>query len=138
MTKQIEPQFKLRLPQVLKTEIEIAAAKNMRSINAEIVYRLAQSVDTTSPEPLFIPGREEVATHIDANQPNRLLDCNVRVIAVEQAHLGVLQIDTDQGFIPIAVNRNAAAMLISELAMFMAADEVDEDEEPANDDEAPN
>lgn len=72
--------------------------------------------------------------HIDADEPNRVLDCQVRVISVDEAHLGVLEMETEQGFIPLAINRNVAAMLISELAAFMAADEVDEViPEPSND-----
>jgi hypothetical protein len=65
-------------------------------------------------------------TKININEPNKLLDCQVRVISVDTSHLGILEMDTDQGFLPIAINRNMAAMLISELAMFMAAVEVDE------------
>jgi hypothetical protein len=72
---------------------------------------------------------------IDISVPNRLLDCYVRVISVEESHLGVLEIETDQGSIPISINRNAAAMLISALAEFMAATEVDPVEAEAANDE---
>ena len=75
---------------------------------------------------------------IDLNEPNKLLDCRVRVIDVEQSHPGVLEMMTDQGFIPMAVNRNTAAMLIVQLAEFMAAKEVGEDIPVANDDEPTN
>ena len=74
----------------------------------------------------------------DLNETNRLLDCQVRVISVEEHHLGILEMDTDQGFIPISVNRSAAATLITALAEFMAATEVDEEIPVANDDEPVN
>lgn len=76
---------------------------------------------------------EHSMTRLDITKPNRLLECAVRVISVEEAHLGVLEMETDQGFVPITVNRNVAAMLIAELAAFMAADEVTDEQPPAND-----
>jgi len=72
---------------------------------------------------------------IDLNEPNRLLDCQVRVVSVEEYHLGILELDTDQGFLPISVNRSAAATLITALAEFMAATEVDQEIPIANDDD---
>lgn len=39
-----DPQLKIRLPVELKTSIEMAALKNRRSINAEVVARLEESV----------------------------------------------------------------------------------------------
>ncbi|MFC0710727.1 Arc family DNA-binding protein [Azorhizophilus paspali] len=50
--KQTDPQFKLRLPAELKARIDQAAADSHRSINAEIVARLAAS---------FEPARESSA-----------------------------------------------------------------------------
>ncbi len=44
--KQTDPQYKLRLPQDLKSLIEEAAKANGRSMNAEIVVRLEQSFGT--------------------------------------------------------------------------------------------
>jgi hypothetical protein len=41
--KQTDPQYKLRLPQQLKDQIESAANTSGRSMNAEIVHRLEQS-----------------------------------------------------------------------------------------------
>ncbi|MGR3464076.1 Arc family DNA-binding protein [Limimaricola sp.] len=41
--KQTDPQFKLRLPASLKEQIEVAADKNNRSMNSEIVARLQAS-----------------------------------------------------------------------------------------------
>lgn len=38
-----DPEFRLRLPEKLKSEIEDQAKKNQRSINAEILSRLQQS-----------------------------------------------------------------------------------------------
>jgi hypothetical protein len=72
---------------------------------------------------------------IDLNEPNRLLDCQMRVISVKEHHLGILELDTDQGFLPISVNRSAAATLITALAEFMAATEVDQEIPIANDDD---
>ena len=40
-----DPQFNVRMPADLKEKIEEAAKKNGRSMNAEIVYRLQQSID---------------------------------------------------------------------------------------------
>ncbi|EHN3028168.1 Arc family DNA-binding protein [Salmonella enterica] len=36
-------QFKLRLPRELAEELKKSAAKNMRSVNAEIIFRLVQT-----------------------------------------------------------------------------------------------
>ncbi|WP_415926729.1 Arc family DNA-binding protein [Devosia rhizosphaerae] len=43
--KQTDPQFKLRLTPELKENIEAEAAKNNRSMNAEILHRLELSFD---------------------------------------------------------------------------------------------
>ena len=40
-----DPQFNVRMPADLKEKIEDAAKKNGRSMNAEIVYRLQQSIE---------------------------------------------------------------------------------------------
>ena len=40
-----DPQFNVRMPADLKEKIEEAAKENGRSMNAEIVYRLQQSLD---------------------------------------------------------------------------------------------
>ena len=65
-------------------------------------------------------------TEIDNDELNKLLDCRIRVVEVEQDHLGILDLEIDDGFISLAIDRKVAAVLISELAIFMAADEVDE------------
>lgn len=41
--KQTDPQFKLRLPPELKEELDAAAERSKRSLNAEIVSRLQSS-----------------------------------------------------------------------------------------------
>lgn len=75
-----------------------------------------------------------VTIKLDTSKPNRVLDAAVRVISVEEAHLGVLELETDQGFVPLSINRNVAYLLIAELAAFMAAEEVTPAEPPvAND-----
>jgi hypothetical protein len=76
---------------------------------------------------------------IQNDEPNKLHDCAVDVFEVEQDHLGILNMDTDQGLFQVVINRNMAAVLISELAAFMAAEEVDEvGPEPGNDDQRAN
>lgn len=40
-----DPQFNVRMPADLKEKIEEAAKENGRSMNAEIVYRLQQSIE---------------------------------------------------------------------------------------------
>lgn len=42
--KQSDPQFKIRLPQSLKDEIQAHASENGRSLNAEILARLTDSL----------------------------------------------------------------------------------------------
>lgn len=76
-------------------------------------------------------------TEIDNDEPNRLLDCQIRVVEVEQDHLGMLDLEIDEGFISLVIDRKVAAVLISELAIFMAADEVDEVQPEPADDETP-
>jgi predicted DNA-binding protein len=46
--KQTDPQYKLRLPQELKDQIETAAKEAGRSMNAEIVARLEESFSDTA------------------------------------------------------------------------------------------
>lgn len=41
-----DPHFRLRIPEAIKARIESAAADNARSINAEIVQRLTESLDS--------------------------------------------------------------------------------------------
>lgn len=43
--KREDPQFKLRLPEDLKTKLDEAAAASQRSISAEIVHRLTTTFD---------------------------------------------------------------------------------------------
>ena len=50
--KQTDPQYKLRLPQELKDQIETAAKQSGRSMNAEIVARLQASLNP--PPNIFI------------------------------------------------------------------------------------
>ena len=41
--KQTDPQFKLRMPQSLKDDLEAAVESSGRTLNAEIIWRLEQS-----------------------------------------------------------------------------------------------
>lgn len=79
-------------------------------------------------------------TEIDNNdEPSLLLDCQIRVVEVEQNHLGILDLEIEEGFISLMIDRKVAAVLISELAIFMAADEVDEEqEEPSGEEGSEN
>jgi hypothetical protein len=78
-------------------------------------------------------------TEIDNDEPNKLLDCQIRVFEVEQDHLGLLDLEINEGFISVVIDRKTAAVLISELAIFMAAEEVDEPEpEPSEGAETDN
>jgi len=43
VVKRSDPQMKIRLPKPLKDWIEEKAAENVRSQNAEIIYRLEQA-----------------------------------------------------------------------------------------------
>ena len=55
-----DPQFNLRMPQGLKDQIDEAALRSNRSINAEIVLRLQQSfLNDSSVTPLEIMQKAE-------------------------------------------------------------------------------
>jgi hypothetical protein len=45
-----DPHFRLRIPENLKAAVEIAAAENNRSLNAEIIHRLSLTFERTSQE----------------------------------------------------------------------------------------
>lgn len=52
-----DPQLKIRLPKALKDSVVEAAEKSGRSINAEVVFRLEQSLQSnssTEPQPIKI------------------------------------------------------------------------------------
>jgi len=40
-----DPHFRLRIPEEMKQQIEVAAAENRRSINAEIIHRLQTTLE---------------------------------------------------------------------------------------------
>ncbi|HCG0293163.1 TPA: Arc family DNA-binding protein, partial [Pseudomonas aeruginosa] len=40
-----DPQFKLRMPPALRARVEQAAKASMRSLNAELVFRVEQSFE---------------------------------------------------------------------------------------------
>jgi len=54
-----DPHFRLRIPEKLKHEIEMSAKANGRSITAEIVHRLEQTVSPHSIEGKGILGEIE-------------------------------------------------------------------------------
>ncbi len=56
--KQTDPQFKLRMTPEIKDAIEAAAARNNRSMNAEILARLQASIDGSA---AGLPGADLLA-----------------------------------------------------------------------------
>ena len=46
----LDPSLKIRLPEGMRDVIGVAARKNRRSMNAEIVMRLAESFGMAAPE----------------------------------------------------------------------------------------
>lgn len=58
-----DPQFKLRMPPALRARVEQAAKASMRSLNAELVFRVEQSFE----------GADEVARVLSSNPINALL-----------------------------------------------------------------
>lgn len=58
-----DPQFKLRMPPALRARVEQAARASMRSLNAELVFRVEQSFE----------GADEVARVLSSNPINALL-----------------------------------------------------------------
>lgn len=69
MARDINP-FGLRMPQDLKKRIEKSAKTNRRSINAELVLRLQDSVEK---DPLFVPEIREVAKNYELTEDQGLL-----------------------------------------------------------------
>ncbi|MDW5716179.1 Arc family DNA-binding protein [Pseudomonas aeruginosa] len=57
-----DPQFKLRMPPALRARVEQAAKASMRSLNAELVFRVEQSFEGV-----------EVARVLSSNPINALL-----------------------------------------------------------------
>ncbi|WP_108396323.1 hypothetical protein [Devosia submarina] len=74
---------------------------------------------------------------LDNDELNKLLDCQIRVVEVEKDHVGILDLEIEEGFISLEIDRKTAAVLISELAIFMAAEEVDEEQPESGEDAAP-
>jgi hypothetical protein len=76
------PPFALRMQRLLRTRVEAAARANRRSVNSEIVARLAQSFDMAAPE--IDPG--DVPTSPTARKALALAKDNQRRIkAIEDA-----------------------------------------------------
>lgn len=59
---------------------------------------------------------------LDTSKPNRLHDAAITSFPKddEGTLVGVMALDTDQGIIPIAINRAAAADLAEKLRTFLA------------------
>ena len=78
--KQTDPQYKLRLPQTLKDQIEEAARHSGRSMNAEVVARLQATFDS--------PALGRMATATDpaspGEEPTSLYDIRMSAQAVER------------------------------------------------------
>lgn len=71
MNRDIAP-FGLRIPAELKTRIEEAAAKNIRSLNAEMVARLENSFDAEGKRLAEFSTGELIQELIRRNEPGRL------------------------------------------------------------------
>lgn len=69
MARHITP-FGLRMPPELKKRIEKSAQTNRRSINAELVLRLQDSVDK---DPMFIPEIRETAENYTLSADQSML-----------------------------------------------------------------
>lgn len=54
--KQTDPQFKLRLPQELKARLESVAASSRRSLTAEIIARLEETLEIEKALEVVAPG----------------------------------------------------------------------------------
>ena len=76
------PTFPLRMQRALRTRVEAAARANRRSVNSEIVARLAQSFDMAAPE--IDPG--EVPTSPTAREAKAMAERNeARIEVIEDA-----------------------------------------------------
>ena len=74
------PTFPLRMQRALRTRVGAAARANRRSVNSEIVARLAQSFDMAAPE--IDPG--EVPTSPTAREAKAMAERNeARIKAIE-------------------------------------------------------
>ena len=69
MARDINP-FGLRMPQDLKKRIEKSAKTNRRSINAELILRLQDSIEK---DPLFIPEIHESAKNYELTEEQNAL-----------------------------------------------------------------
>jgi hypothetical protein len=63
--------------------------------------------------------RKKALLLLDINDPNRMLEASYHLISLEPL-VGVLEITTDQGFIPFGINRSCAEQLASVVDMFLA------------------
>ena len=90
--KQTDPQFKLRLTPELKREIDASAAKNNRSINAEIIHRLELSFAMDTSEDELRVGYWEMPEGIDSDDISAAIDEATRqATAYALKKLGVVQ-----------------------------------------------
>lgn len=69
--KQTDPQFKLRMTQEIKDAVERAAAANNRSMNAEILARLQQSIDVDGRWPNLPPAVVEMLRRQQMTEAHR-------------------------------------------------------------------
>jgi hypothetical protein len=69
MARDINP-FGLRMPQELRRRIERSAKTNRRSMNAELILRLQDSVEK---DPLFVPEIKEAAKNYELTEDQSAL-----------------------------------------------------------------
>jgi hypothetical protein len=90
------PPFALRMRPALRTRVEVAAGVNRRSVNSEIVARLAQSFDMAAPEidpgevPTSLTAREALALAKDNQLRTKVIEDALRAICSEDAYLDCL------------------------------------------------
>jgi hypothetical protein len=90
------PPFALRMQRALRTRVEGSARANRRSVNSEIVARLAQSFDMAAPE--IDPGevltsptaRDALALAQDNQRRIKVIEDGMRMICSEDAYLDCL------------------------------------------------
>jgi hypothetical protein len=90
------PTFPLRMQRTLRTRVEVAARANRRSVNSEIVARLARSFDMAAPEidpgdvPASPTAREALALAKDNLLRTKAIEEALRAICSEDAYLDCL------------------------------------------------
>ncbi|MER9236412.1 Arc family DNA-binding protein [Mesorhizobium sp. M0622] len=84
--------FRLRIPEDLKQRIEAAAALNHRSMTAEIVHRLEESLAAEEPGPIMRSGHWELPSDVTVNDISRVIEeANRQTVSIALKRLGIVQ-----------------------------------------------